>query len=122
VLEFNVESRDFDFIGTHTTIADFAYRNGVNSALLARMQSIMEELFQMVIIQPTEENRMHISFEYNHKEESISGVVHFTGPELDPEDPHYFFSWPIIVMRASSVEIEESEKPEYTNKVILRLQ
>ena len=121
VLEFDVQSKDFDFIGTHTTMADFAYRNGIDSALQVRMQSIMEELFQMVIIQPREENRMHISFEYNHSEKAISGIVRFSGPKVDPDDPMYFFSWPIIVMRASEVEIEDIEEDGYTNKVLLKI-
>jgi len=121
VLEFDVQSKDFDFLGTHTAIADFARRNGIDSVLLARMQSIMEELFQMVIIQPEENNRMHISFEYNHKERSLSGEVRFTGPKVDPDDPVYFFSWPIIVMRADEVAIDEIDYDGYTNLVHLKL-
>lgn len=121
VLEFDVQSKDFDFIGTSTAIAEYAYRNGIDSALLGKLQSVMEELFQMVIIQPTEENRMHISFEFNHAEKSINGMVRFTGPKIDPDDPMYFFSWPIILMRADSVTVEETEEDGYTNKVTLIL-
>ena len=65
---------------------------------------------------------MHISFEYNKNEGSLNGVVRFSGPKVDPEDPMYFFSWPIIVMRASAVEIEEIEEEGYTNKVKIRIQ
>lgn len=117
VLEFDVQSKDFDFIGTQTTIADFAYRNGIARGLLDRMQSIMEELFQMVIIQPKEQNKMHISFEYNDRETSLHGLVRFTGPVVDPDDPMYFFSWPIIVKRASEVSAEAVQDGEYTNRV-----
>ena len=121
VLEFDVRSRDFDFIGTQTTIAEFAYRNGVPKPLLDRMQSIIEELFQMVIIQPTEENKMHISFEYNNRENAISGVVRFSGPTVDPDDPRFFFSWPIIVKRASTVSVSAIENGDYTNSVFITI-
>ena len=117
VLEFNVQSRDFDFIGTQTTVAEFAYRNGVPKNLLDRMQSVIEELFQMVIIQPEQENKMHIAFEYNNREPSISGVIRFSGPAVDPDDPAYFFSWPIIVKRASEVTVEQAEEGAFTNRV-----
>lgn len=117
VLEFDVESKDFDFIGTQTSFEEFAYRNGVPRNLLGRLESIMEELFQMVIIQPKEDNVMHVSFEYNNKENSLDGVVRFSGPKLDPDDPHYFISWPIICKRASEISVEEIEDGQYTNLV-----
>ena len=117
VLEFDVQSRGFDFIGSQTTIAEFAYRNGVPKPLLDRMQSIIEELFQMVIIQPAEENQMHISFEYNNRETSVSGVVRFSGPPIDPDDPLLFFSWPIIVKRASEISVEQVQDGKFTNRV-----
>lgn len=121
VLEFDVQSKDFDFIGTQTTITEFAYRNGMSKSLVLRLQSITEELFDMVIIQPKEHNKMHVSFEYNNKEKSLEGVIRFSGPKVDPDDPMYFFSWPIIVMRASEVAVEEIQDGDYTNKVTMKI-
>ena len=122
VLEFDVESKDFDFIGTQTSFEEFAYRNGVSRDLLGRLEAIMEELFQMIIIQPKEQNCMHVSFEYNNKEKYLSGVVRFSGPKFDPDDPHYFISWPIIVRRASEVSVEDIEDGAYTNLVNIKIQ
>ena len=121
VLEFDVESKDFDFIGTQTSFEEFAYRNGVPRDLLSRLESIMEELFQMVIIQPKENNVMHVSFEYNNKEKSLDGVVRFSGPKLDPDDPHYFISWPIIVRRSSEISFSEIDDGPYTNVVNIKI-
>lgn len=121
VLEFDVQSKDFDFIGTQTTITEFAYRNGMSKMLVMRLQSIMEELFSMIIIQPKQQNRMHVSFEYNSKEKLLDGVIRFSGPKVDPDDPMYFLSWPIIVMRASEVSVEEIRDGEYTNLVKMKI-
>ena len=121
VLEFDVQSKDFDFIGASTTISDFAYRNGISTALRERLQSIMEELFQMVIIQPKESNKMHVSFEYNRNDASLNGLVQFSGPPVDPDDPMYFFSWPIIQMRSSEIEIRGISEGDYTNEVMIQL-
>ncbi len=121
VLEFDVESKDFDFIGASTTISDYTYRNGISFVLQERLQSIMEELFQMIIIQPRENNKMHASFEYNRSDASISGIVRFSGPPMDSDDPLYFFSWPIIKMRASKVEIREVTAGDYTNEIRILL-
>lgn len=121
VLEFNVESKSFDFIGVETNIADFAYRNGVPRRLTSRLEAIMEELFQMVIIQPKEKNRMHVSFEFDYKTESLVGTILFSGPKFDADDPAYFISWPIIKMRASEINVEDYEQDGYTNKAIIKI-
>lgn len=121
VLEINVESKDFDFIGMQTTIATFAFRNNVPEELVYRLNSIMEELSQMVIIQPKEDNRLSASFEYNRKEKTINGTVFFTGPELDPDDLRYFFSWPIICKRASEIECCATTENGFTNKITMKL-
>ena len=121
VLEFDVQSKEFDFIGARTIISDFVYRNGISVVLHERLQSIMEELFQMVIIQPKESNRMHVSFEYSRSDAGLSGIVRFSGPPVDPDDPMYFFSWPIIKMRATEIEINGINDGEYTNEVKILL-
>lgn len=114
VLELNVDSKDFDFIGSQTQITEFCYKNGVSKALLDRLLAIQEELFQMVIIQPHEQNSMHMVFEYNQKEKELFGSVEFTGEPFDEDDPMYFVSWPIIKMRSTSIETLPAEAP-YTN-------
>ena len=48
-------------------------------------------------------------------------MVRFSGPKVDPDDPMYFFSWPIIVMRASEVAVEEIQDGDYTNKVTMKI-
>lgn len=121
VLEFDVESSNFDFIGLQTVVSEFVFRNGVPNNLHVRLQSILEELFQMVMIQSNLDNKMHVSFEYNKIDKCLNGVAYFTGPLVDPDDPMYFFSWPIIVMRASEVTVEQSDREEFTNKVIIKI-
>ena len=117
VLEFDVRSRDFDFIGSQTTVSEFSFRNGIPSRLKDRLLAIMEELYQMVIIQPKEDNIMHITFEYNRNETSLDGEVMFSGPLVDPDDPHYFISWPIIEHRASEIKVNAIDEDGFTNRL-----
>ena len=120
VLEFDVESKNFDFIGNNTRVQQFAFANAIPHHLQERLVAILEELYQMVIIQPLEDNKMHIAFEFNRKEKTIRGDVKFTGPYIDPDDPMFFFSWPIIVKRATDVEVRrcpDNDPNEFTNDV-----
>ncbi len=121
VLEFNVNSKDFDFIGNQTAISEFGYRNAVPRELIYRLESVMEEFYNMVIIQPKEENSMQVSIEYNNRENILSGKVYFTGPKVDPDDPMYFLSWPIIKMRCTTLDILESDIDKFTNCVLFTL-
>ena len=115
VLTFDVRSKEFDFIGSQSEISEFSFRNGIPTNLQNRLLAIMEELYQMVIINPKEDNIMHIEFEYNRKEVSLNGTVRFSGPLVDPDDPHYFISWPIIEHFSSSIEVNEIDEDGYTN-------
>ena len=120
-LEFDVDSKDFDFLGSQTLIADFAYKNNMPKNLEEKLLAIMEELYQMIIIQPEEQNKMHVSFEYNAVEKSLTGLVPFTGPKFDMTDPMYMFSWPIIAHKAYKAEVEDAHMDGFTNKVILKI-
>ncbi|MDO4938732.1 MAG: amino acid ABC transporter ATP-binding protein [Lachnospiraceae bacterium] len=121
VLEFDVQSADFDFIGMKTQILDFAYRNGVSTLAMNRLMSIVEEFVQMIIIQQQEDNRMKMTFEYNKHEERIEGNILFSGEELDPDNPRYVFSWPIIKMRATEIETSLIDEDGYTNRVFITI-
>ena len=117
VLELDVRSSDFDFIGLQTTLAEYAYRNGIPAQILYRLQSVLEELFAMVIIQPKEENRMRISLEYSNTSRSLNGVVRCSGKKIDPDDPFAFLSWPIIKRRVTEITLEDLDDGEYTNLI-----
>lgn len=121
VLELDVASKNFDFIGVQTTLLEYAYKNGISKSITEKMQSVSEELFNMVIIGPKEQNKMHIVFEYDKNTSSLNGEILFSGPQVDGENPIYFLSWPIIEMRTSSLDVEYIEKDGYTNKLKIKI-
>ena len=123
VLELSIESKDFDFIGISTIINQYVFKNGISDGLRNRLSAVLEELLQMIIIQPAEENRMNISFEYNRANLNINGIVKCTGPYIDPDDPVNFFSWPIIAKRATKISLEmlENDPDGYTNLIKIAL-
>lgn len=120
-LELNIASKDFDFIGTQTLFEEFGYKNSISRDILEKLTSIMEELFQMVIIQPKDQNKMNIVFEYNKAEKFLFGTVKASGPKIDPDDPMYFFSWPIIVHRATEIQLEDLNEDGFTNLIKIKI-
>ena len=122
VLEFDMKSSDFDFIGMKTKILDFTYRNGASSLVTNKLMSIVEEFVQMIIIQQqAKNNKMKMTFEYNKRKEQLEGVILFSGDVLDPDSPLFVFSWPIIKMRATDLETSVVDEDGYTNKIFLTI-
>ena len=121
LLVFDIRTGDFDFIGMQTEIREYAFRNGIPDSIREKLLSVSEELVQMEIIQPGEMNIMHMIFEYNPKEGCLYGDIRFSGPPLDPDDPVYFFSWPIIRMHSSELSNSYIQEDGYTNKIRLKL-
>ena len=62
----------------------------------------------------------------NYTIAKTEGDLNVTSGEIvnpfDPDDPMYFFSWPIITMRASEVSVEPIDEGGYTNKVTIKIQ
>lgn len=119
VLKFDIECKTFDFIGMQTTINTFAIRNGVPREVRDKLQTVMEELCQMIVIQPEVGNHLHCSYEYDRNEKTVSGHIKFTGPRLDEDSVEYMLSWPIIKRNTRELVYEEIDKKGYTNKISL---
>lgn len=119
IMKFDIECKSFDFIGMQTTINTFAYKNGVPEEVKDKLQTVMEELCQMIVIQPDPGNHLHCSYEYDRSEKSVSGHIKFTGPRLDETSVEYMLSWPIIKMNTSELSYEEIDKKGYSNKISL---
>ena len=116
-LEFDIKTDTFDFPGMQTALSEYAFRNDIPDNILNRLLSITEELDQMVIIQPKKKNIMKMSFEYERTKGVLTGDVYFSGPPLDPDDPAYFFSWPIIQIRTDEISFTHIDVSGFTNNV-----
>lgn len=122
VFEVDVTSDDFDFIGLQTSLLDYAVRNCIDTRLLYRLQSVLEELFSMKIIGRKNDNKMHISIEYSYKSKSVRGVCLCSGSEIDPDAPEYYISWPIIKKRTDDIFLEKIDEDGYTNRIIFTME
>ena len=117
VLEMDVDSADFDFIGLQTTLSEYAYRTGIPAPLLTRLQSTLEEFFHIIILDADCPNRLHLVLEFDEKSGKLYGNLDCTGDPIDVDDPHYYLSWRIIGKRVDDLQIKTSSVEGYTNHV-----
>ena len=121
LLELDVDSETFDFIGLQTTLINYAAQTGISQTLLTKLQSVLEELFQVIILQSRVKNKMKISVECSDRSDALSGRVLCTGPEIDMDDPRQFISWQIIRKRAKSITVEPISEDQMTNLIRFEL-
>ena len=121
LLELDVDAETFDFIGLQTTLINYAAQTGISQTLLTKLQSVLEELFQVIILQSRVKNKMKISVECSDRSDALSGRVLCTGPEIDMDDPRQFISWQIIQKRAKSITVEPISEGEMTNLICFEL-
>lgn len=122
VLELQIDYSDFDFIGLQTTLNEYAYRTGMAVTLLIKLQSVLEELSHVIIIDSKEQNKMNVSIEYNSKSKTLDGTVYCSGEKIDTDDPLFFIPWRIILSRCKSIKITDANKNEYTNLIKFELE
>lgn len=121
LLELSVDSETFDFIGLQTTLTNYASQTGIAQPLLAKLQSVLEELFQVIILETEEKNWMKITIECNDRSDLLSGKVLCTGRPLDMDDSEQFLSWRIIQKRADNITVEPINEGDMSNLICFEL-
>ena len=82
VLELNIESRDYDFLGMASQIEAYCNKNQIAPKLESRIQLTIEEAAQMLV--PAQETaRLQAVCEYSEASESAAWTIRYAGPRLD---------------------------------------
>lgn len=82
VLELDIESRDYDFLGMSGQIGAWCSRNQVVPKLLNRIRLVFEESVQL-LMQKLPEPQIRAVLEYSSQTESAEWIIRYGGGELD---------------------------------------
>ena len=82
VVELNIESRDYDFLGMAGEIAAWCNRNQIEPKLENRIQLVFEETLEQ-LLPMLEAPRVQAVCEYSEQNESAEWTFRFAGPRLD---------------------------------------
>jgi polar amino acid transport system ATP-binding protein len=69
VLELNIESRDYDFLGMTSEIDRYCNKNQIAPKLANRIRLAFEELVQQMLIPALESPRIQATIEYSEADE-----------------------------------------------------
>lgn len=82
MLELNIESKDFDFLGMAGEIEAWCNKNQIAPKLANRMQLVFEEAMQLLVTL-LENPRVQAVCEYSEATEAAVWTIRYAGPRCD---------------------------------------
>ena len=79
VLELNINSRDYDFVGAASEIDQYCYKNRIPQRLCNGIQAVVEELCFNILKHELPEPNINVVAEYSEKHESAYITVRYPG-------------------------------------------
>lgn len=85
VLDIQIDSPDFDFIGINNQMEQFGRKNLMNQRTILRMQSVFEELcVQSLLPKLGKDVRIRMTVEYSEETGQADMTMRYNGPDFDP--------------------------------------
>ena len=117
VLELNIESRDYDFLGMIGEIRQYCSKNQIPPRLAARIQLAFEELIQQQLIPALKDPRISAVVEYSEAERAAAVTVCYNGSQLDMTRSGDKISLAILNSLASGIRYSRKEAEDYPNEL-----
>ena len=120
VLELNIESRDYDFLGMAGEIETYCHRNQIAPKLANRVQLVFEETMQL-LIPLLESPRIQAVCEYSEQTELAEWTIHYAGPRVDITRSGDDLALAVLRGMTESVEYVWKESKPMTNSLCIRI-
>ena len=109
VLEFVIDSRDYDFIGAGAEIDRYCIQNDIAPRVKYRIRLAFEELVQQMLVPVLGQAPIHVILEYAPAEEQAVMTVSYGGERFDPAQGDNELSY--MVLKKSVEELSYSYDP-----------
>ena len=120
VLELNIASRDYDFLGMAGEIETYCNRNQIAPKLANRVQLVFEETMQL-LVPLLESPRVEAACEYSEQNESAEWTLRYAGPRLDLTRASDDLGAAVIAGMTDNMEYSWTEGEELPNRLTLTL-
>ena len=118
VLELNIASRDYDFLGMAGEIETYCNKNQIAPKLANRVQLVFEETMQL-LVPLLESPRLQAVCEYSEAAESAEWTIGYGGPRLDLTGADDDLALALLKGMTSSLEYAFDEGQELYNRLRL---
>jgi len=122
VLEQEIRSRDFDFIGFISALEEFGRKNQLSQKAIYRTQAAFLELCMQILLPALGDAfALHVSVAYSQSEERVTLQLRYSGEVFDPTTSDNVLSLALARNAAESMEHSEIHDGEYSNCVIVKI-
>ena len=121
VLELNIDSRDYDFLGMAGEIDRYCSKNQIPYTTAHRVRLAFEELVQQMLIPALKHPDIQTVIEYSEAEESAVLTVRYNGPAFDVTADGDALSLKVLRSAVSDMAYAWDENAERPNQAVLRI-
>lgn len=122
VLEEDIDSKDYDFIGIISRIEEFGRRHEMNQTAIRSAQTVFEELVVQTLIPRLGSNvKMRLALEYSEEKAAAEMRIRYSGESFDPLEDCDALSAALIHNAASDIRREFSSEDGCPNLLTVKL-
>lgn len=122
VFTTNIDSRDFDFIGTVSLMDEFGRRHMIPPKMVYHLQEVFEELCVQILLPVLPEQiSMNITVEYSEDDAAIQMKVIYNGGPFNPEDCGNEPALALVKYASEKFEYLGYSQEEGMNTVLLKI-
>ena len=121
VLELNIESKDYDFLGIAGQIDQYCNKNQVPYKTAHYIHLAFEEMVQQTLIPALAQPDIRAIVEYSEAEESAVLTVRYNGPAFDVTKQGNELSRKVLQSAVSDMVYTRDESKKRPNQAVLRI-
>ena len=121
VLEFAIDTRNFDFLGAGAELDRWCLQNDVSPKEKYRVRLAIEELVQQILLPRLPEGMIHVAVEHAERKEGTTVTVSYAGERFDPKDSENELSYAVLKNTAAEMDYLFDAKERLPNRVIIQI-
>ena len=119
VLELNIESRDYDFLGMASEIKQYCNKNQISPKLANRIRFVFEELVQQMLLPELETPHIQAVIEYSEADEKATMTVCYNGEQFNVLECGDEFSCSMLTGNTRDISYEPAAVDGFKNCLTL---
>ncbi len=121
VLEFDIESRHYDYPGVQGSIEAYCIRHQISKSMMQHVRLAFEETVQVNLIKSLATPIIHVSVSYYPEDESLDMTVDYKGDKYDLLSKCDIISLAVLDTAVSDRSFRYDEEEEYGNHLELKI-
>ena len=119
VLELNIESRGYDFLGMAAEIRQYCEKNQISPKLANRIRFVFEELVQQMLLPELESPHIQAVIEYSEADEQATMTVRYNGAPYDVLEHGDELSRAMLTGNTKDITYDAADVDGFTNCLTL---